>query len=62
MDVSQISLVLDVLARQMGIGQGACIGCQEQTGPLHDFCMIFLILLSLPAGETCAGCWKRTAC
>jgi len=54
MAVSQISLVLVVLANQMGVEQG----CQEQTGLLHGF----LTLLSLPAGESCAGCWRRTAC
>ena len=58
MVVSQISLVLAVLANQMGVEQGASVEWQEQTELLHSF----LTPLSLPAGESCAGCWRRTAC
>lgn len=49
MVVSQISLVLAVLANQMGIEQGASVGCLEQTGLLHSF----LTLLSPCRGELC---------
>lgn len=58
MVVSQISLVLAVLANQMTIEQGASVEHQDQTGLLRGF----LTLLSLPAGESSASCWRRTAC